>query len=277
MVDVPRDELVALLAAPLDEFVAVRTARVKALKAEDRKDEAAALAAVRKPTRLVWALGEVRRRHPTAVAAADEAAAEADAAQSGGGGSLRDALRQFREAVEHLATLVSDAYGGMDPAEAGLAVRSVMVDPDAHRAWIDGVLMAMPVDGGGAPRPRSAGSRARPSKDDAPARRRPVLTVVPPPDDQEDEPEPSSKGTTRQQRRSARQRVQDAGKALAAAEAAEHVAADAVDALEEELAAVAERLERARDELEARREARVDAATAADEARADLDALDSDT
>ena len=59
--------LAELYSAPLDEFVARRTALAKQLKAEGRADEAAEVTATRKPTVPVWAVNQLARRNKPAV------------------------------------------------------------------------------------------------------------------------------------------------------------------------------------------------------------------
>lgn len=146
MADLPEHEIVTLLAEPLDRFVEARTARVKELKAAGQKEVAAGLAKVRKPSRLVWAVGEVGRRHPDEVADAVRLAAELEAATSGGGGDVRSMLNQFREAIAGL-THRPDGTLGIDGSQLGLALRSVLGDADARQAWAEGRLLDLPVEG----------------------------------------------------------------------------------------------------------------------------------
>lgn len=158
------DELVALLAVSLDTFVAERTARVKALKADRRKEEAAALGKVRKPSRLVWALGEVARRHPDEVTAVTVAAGDVETAQSGAGGSMREALSQLRQGLAGIVARATEVERALDEADITLAVRSVLADPDARQAWIDGLLLALPSEvapSPGAPRSDEPGAGQR--------------------------------------------------------------------------------------------------------------------
>jgi len=158
------DELVALLAVSLDTFVAERTARVKALKSDRRKEEAAALGKVRKPSRLVWALGEVARRHPDEVTAVTVAAGDVETAQSGAGGSMREALSQLRQGLAGIVARATEVERALDEADITLAVRSVLADPDARQAWIDGLLLALPSEvapSPGAPRSDEPGAGQR--------------------------------------------------------------------------------------------------------------------
>src|SRR4051794_33762768 len=52
-------EVDSLLTVPPDEFVAARNALAKSLRAAGRKQEAAAVAALRRPTAVDWALNMV--------------------------------------------------------------------------------------------------------------------------------------------------------------------------------------------------------------------------
>lgn len=56
-----------LYSAPLDEFVARRTALAKDLKADGRADEAAEVSGARKPSVPVWAVNQLARRNKPAV------------------------------------------------------------------------------------------------------------------------------------------------------------------------------------------------------------------
>lgn len=138
--EVPTDEIAPLLAVPLERFVEVRTARVKALKAEGHKAEATALARVRKPTRLVWLVGELARRYPDRAGEAADVARLLDSATEG----VRDLMRRLRDAVETLAALAGEVAGPGDEAQVGLALRSVLGDPTARHEWQEGRLLALP-------------------------------------------------------------------------------------------------------------------------------------
>ncbi len=145
MAEIDPADVVALLAVPPEEFVAARTARVKELKAEGRKEDAAALAKLRKPVRLVWIVGELARRHPDVAATAADVADELEEAQAGGGG-VRPLLKRFRDVVGRVAELADEVEGNVDRLEVGLALREVLADPDAREAWIEGRLLALPGD-----------------------------------------------------------------------------------------------------------------------------------
>src|SRR4051795_10838640 len=95
---VPSAELVALLSVPPEEFVTARAARVKELRSQGRRAEAAALGKVRKPLRLVWTIGEVARQDPELAATAVDAAGRAAEAM-GGRGDVRAAFDDLRTVV----------------------------------------------------------------------------------------------------------------------------------------------------------------------------------
>lgn len=139
------DDVAALLAVPPEEFVAARTARVKELKTDGHKDEAAALARLRKPVRLVWVVGELARRHPDVAGAAAEVAEELEEAQASGSG-VRPLLKRFRDVVGQVAELADEVEGTVDRLEVGLALREVLADPGGREAWIEGRLLALPGD-----------------------------------------------------------------------------------------------------------------------------------
>src|SRR5680860_455967 len=61
MADVEETRLDRIYAAPRERFVSERDAVAKELRAEGKSDEAAAVAALRKPTLVAWALNEVSR------------------------------------------------------------------------------------------------------------------------------------------------------------------------------------------------------------------------
>ena len=138
-----------LYGLPLNEFIAARDALAKELRAAGRKDEAAEVKQVRKPSVAAWALNQAARGHPDEVAGlleAAEALAEAQrSALEGDAGGLREAGRSLNEEVrrvtdraagfldkpsavqqERMAATLRAAAG--DPAGADLLRRGVLVD-----------------------------------------------------------------------------------------------------------------------------------------------------
>ncbi|HEX8206307.1 MAG TPA: hypothetical protein VF587_09635, partial [Solirubrobacteraceae bacterium] len=58
------DDVDALYCRPLDEFVPARAELAKALRADGRRDEAAAVAKLPKPSVAAWAVNQVVRTQP---------------------------------------------------------------------------------------------------------------------------------------------------------------------------------------------------------------------
>jgi hypothetical protein len=98
----------ALFGLPLERFVSERGALARALRAGRRREEAAAVAALRRPSLAAWAVNQLVRTQPEAVrglfAAGDAVrAAHADLlAGRGDGRALRAASDDEREAVQGL-------------------------------------------------------------------------------------------------------------------------------------------------------------------------------
>jgi hypothetical protein len=151
MAEVPVDELRALLAEPLDRFVAARNERVKALRADGRREDAALLATVRKPSRLAARVAALARVDVDAAAGAVQAAEDLEAAQEGDG-DLREAMAALKPAIEAvLATGTTD-----DRLDLGVPLRTVLADADVRQAWLDGVLVELPGPGS-SPSPAATG------------------------------------------------------------------------------------------------------------------------
>ncbi|HET9101779.1 MAG TPA: hypothetical protein VFN55_00380 [Solirubrobacteraceae bacterium] len=100
MADSPATELYGL---PLAEFIPERSARVKALRAQKRRDEAAQVAALRKPSVAAWAVNQLIRTQGRAVTRLFEAGDAIATAQAGGkADALRKASGEQREAIDEL-------------------------------------------------------------------------------------------------------------------------------------------------------------------------------
>ncbi len=135
------DAAVALVyAQPPSGFVAARTALVKELKAAKRKKDATEVAALRRPTKQAWALGEAVRRAPEAAAALFAAVA----ALANPDGDLRQRANDLRAVTGALV----ESAGGLDPGEATAALLAVAADPEATEALRRGRLAEVPATGG---------------------------------------------------------------------------------------------------------------------------------
>jgi len=144
----------AIYGADLAEFTAERDRRVKQLKAEGHKDEAAALKAHRKPTVPAWAVDQVARTHgeriETLIEAADELRALQHRAASGrraegmreASQRLRDLVGDLREAAGRiLAAAGTRADAHLDEIEQ--TIFAAAVDPQHHDTLRRGVLAAV--------------------------------------------------------------------------------------------------------------------------------------
>jgi hypothetical protein len=99
-----------LYAAPFDDFVPRRRELAAALRAAGDVAASRLVAAASKPSRTAWALNQVARRRPDLVAAAFEARAKAEAAQTTGEGeALRTTARAYRDRLADLVQAAGDA------------------------------------------------------------------------------------------------------------------------------------------------------------------------
>jgi hypothetical protein len=127
------DELDELFALPPSEFTVARDALAKRLRADGRADDAAQVKKLRRPTVPAWAINQVARRHPDALAelikAGDAVAAAQRKALSGVRDSgLRDASHQRRELIDRVwkAAAVLLKESGVDPAPHRQAVADTL-------------------------------------------------------------------------------------------------------------------------------------------------------
>jgi hypothetical protein len=106
-----------LYATPPPEFVAARNDLVKGLRRDKRRDDATALAALRRPGWDDWALNAVAGSDPEVVAgfaaaAADVREAQAAAIEGRDGPDIRTALKELRDHSAQLVRLAEGALGG---------------------------------------------------------------------------------------------------------------------------------------------------------------------
>ena len=136
------DESDELHGLPLDEFVPARDALVKRLRAEGRREEAAAVAALRKPSVAAWAANQAVRSQPKAArelwAAGDALLAAHEAVvggRGGGGAALREASLRHRAAVREL---LAAAAGLLDGRGRGMSAATLeRVEATLHAASLD--------------------------------------------------------------------------------------------------------------------------------------------
>jgi hypothetical protein len=143
------DEALQLLAVAPDEFVAERRRVAGELRRSGRREEANAVAALRKPPAVVLAVNRAARDRPEAASAAADAALRVVKAQAQGSmGEVADARREMDRALDLLAE-VAAAHGGADreaPSETArrriqeLLRRAVALD-DTRDALRRGALL----------------------------------------------------------------------------------------------------------------------------------------
>ena len=259
------DELFTI--APAD-FVAARNALAKALKADGHRDEAAAVAALRRPTVPDWALNSVALQEPDVVADAVDAAEHLRSVQAAALGDasaapdLRDAMAHARQAAGALRKAAEDKLrragrpaGDMNALTTRL--NETMVHPGLLSQLQAGRLGTAAVDAldpfSGAPAApstspaapaRSGRGATRPSRAPAPTARKPAAPKLPPA-----KVERVDERAERQARRAAelleRRRAQ-AAERLAQADAVVAEAKASVHDAEAEVKAASAALERAR-------------------------------
>jgi hypothetical protein len=146
------DDVIARIhAAALDEFIARRDAAAKELRRARRRADATTVKSLRKPSRMAWALDTASRDEPVAVARLESAASAALVAQTGGG-DVRAALRDLRDAVRNVAEAAGRAATGggfkLDDGDVVQAVMAVIAVPSAFALMRAGQLVDVPEAGG---------------------------------------------------------------------------------------------------------------------------------
>jgi hypothetical protein len=131
----------ALYGLPLDEFVPARDALARELRGEGRREAAAAVAGLRKPSVAAWAANQAIRSQPKAArelwAAGDAllAAHEDVIARRAGGDELRAATARHRSA---LRDLLAAAGGLLDSRGRGVSATTLeRVEATLHAASLD--------------------------------------------------------------------------------------------------------------------------------------------
>jgi hypothetical protein len=148
--DVLVDELYAL---PLERFVPERDVLVKQLRAEGRREDAARVSALTKPSIVAWAVNQVIRAQPAAAAelwAAGDAVVETQenvVAGTATGPDLRAAIEAERRALAPLADAARGLMTGSGRFLGEQNVQPVMetlhaaaIDPNARPEVADGRL-----------------------------------------------------------------------------------------------------------------------------------------
>ena len=141
-----------LYGLPLEEFTPARDALAKELRAAGRKDEAAEVKSLRKPTAAAWALNRAARDHPEAVERLRAAGADLRAAQqeamSGDAGRMREASRVLSDEIDRVAELAAAALraagrpvSAAQQEKLAATLRTAAIDDAAGDALARGVLV----------------------------------------------------------------------------------------------------------------------------------------
>jgi hypothetical protein len=251
--------------APFEEFVSRRDALAKRLRAEKRREDAALVKALRKPSRMAWVLDRVVGEGPESI---DRLADAIAAAQTSA--DLRAALEMVKEAVRAVAAVAARvavrAGHPIEPNAISMAVHAVIGDASAFAELRAGRLVDVP-EGGGldllnalTPQPPSASTNV-PAKASPKASPKPSLRAPEPP---KEDPRVALAAAARAELLRAEKSLDAARERL---EEATHSVRDMKATLEEAEHAV----RRAQSELEARRKDAERTRRHAESAAADLD------
>jgi hypothetical protein len=268
-----------LYATPPPEFVAARNELVKALRRDKHRDEATALAALRRPGWDDWALNAVAASDADVVvgfagAAADVRAAQAAAIEGRDGPDIRVSLRDLRDRSAELVRGAEAALAGVgrEPGAGELNARLTQVATSdvavaQLRAGVLGSGDAAPDDLFADLRPAPAAARRSPVRKAAASPARPTKAAERPAREAPDRAELSRR----------KEALVGANRAHAAAVKARHRAANEVEkamtAAERARAALAvaeSALDAARTELEQATTVEQEAEAAVDAARSSL-------
>ncbi len=139
--------ILAVYHAPLDEFVGQRDALAKRLRAEKRRDDAALVKALRKPTRMAWVLNRVVAEDPESLSRLNAAIAEAQNAVD-----LRTAFEAVKAAVRGVAAagarVAVRAEHPLEPNAIAAAVHAIISDAGAFAEFRAARLVDIPEGGG---------------------------------------------------------------------------------------------------------------------------------
>jgi hypothetical protein len=140
----PAEVVDRLYGGDLDQFVAARAEAAKALRAERRRDEAAAVAALRKPTVAAAAVNRVVRSEPKLLEALLEAGDRLREVQlnAGSAGDLRKAVEDESRALDALAKAAAKIAGGeATRAKVRETLHAAALDPELAAELRAGALV----------------------------------------------------------------------------------------------------------------------------------------
>ena len=250
---VPDPAATELYGLPLSEFIPERDRRVKALRADKKRDEAKKIAALRKPSVAAWAVNQLVRTQGKAIKrlftagdaiATAQSAGKADALRKASG-DQRDAIDELLQAAEGLLNSDGHPLGAATLERVRETLRAASIDSGSRAQVADGCLTQelqfaglgigdmtaafapAPVESA----PKASSGRAREAQAAAERERKAALTAA------------------RKAETEARRRADRAEKTLKAARSEHEQAEAALKAAEASLAAAAETAEQAAAEL----------------------------
>ena len=241
-----------LFATPPPEFVAARNAAAKVLRAEKRRDEATAVAALRRPGWDDWALNVVAAEHAGTVGAFADAAeavrdAQAAAIEGRDGPDIRTSLRQLRDASAELIGRAGDVLGRVGRQPGSGEINSRLSEIATSGTAVETLRAGVLGSGGDPADELFAGLQPGPR---AP---RPASTVRRTSKERPSTPEPRDTADDRAERKRRREALaaatreqRAAAKVLARADAAVEAATEAAARAERALAAAQRRPRRRR-------------------------------
>lgn len=139
--------IITVYRAPLADFISRRDELAKQLRAEKRRDDAALVKALRKPSRIAWTLDGVVHEDPASI---DRLAAAIADAQTGA--DLRSAVDAVKEAIREVAAagarVAVRAEYPIEPSVLVTAVQAIIGDESAFAELRAGRLVDVPEGGG---------------------------------------------------------------------------------------------------------------------------------
>ena len=262
-----------LFGLPLDRFIPERTALVKSLRSEKRRDEATEVAAIRKPSVAAWAVNQLVRTQKGLVDKLFEAGDALRAAQEevlagkGDRQGLRTAVEDERQAVDELITaargLLTAEGDELSPAvieRVGETLHAAALDEDARREVADGRLQRELQHVGFGPGAATPTKPAKAAKADKPAKpTKADKAAEPKPADRKSEQQREERKRAERERaaalKAARAAEGDTRRAAARAERALELAQDRRDRAAEALSEAEQELEQAQAEAQEAAEA----------------------
>ena len=149
------DDLDALHACPLGEFVERRKALAQALRKAGKKDDAAKIAAASKPTPAAWAVNQLARHHPEEIAdlmaIGERLRAVVRSAFTGHGDAsamseVQSAQRAAVARLTHLAARLLEAAGGSSSEATLERVAATLTTISTTGAWGGGPVAQLARD-----------------------------------------------------------------------------------------------------------------------------------